>query len=294
MQGALALGAGVLYVGRHGTTAHVRPYDWDGRPIAAGFSFRGPAGEPCELVGMDVDEDRHLWVADRRANRVRVFTVFGREVATLGGAALSKADVRGGWSELSGLAWLPPLNEEDEGSLLVARGGWLRHAVQRVRRDGSWLASLRPKGDPLGKFRDVLAVAHREPWTYVAEGRPGRIQVFREGEFHFAFEVPARPGARFEPTGLAPLSDGRLVVACGGEDSALLLVDAAGRLVSVLAHGGRGDGEVLAPNDVVLEDGGSGRDARLAVIDRDAERVQVFTLAGRCFGELEQLPGQAL
>jgi hypothetical protein len=30
------------------------------------------------------------------------------------------------------------------------------------------------------------------------------------------------------------------------------------------------------------------------VIDRDGERVQVFTLEGRCHGELEVLPGRAL
>ena len=293
MQGALALAAGVLYVGRHETTAHVRPYDWDGRPIAPGFSFRGPEGEPCELVGLDVDEDRHLWVADRRSNSVRVFTIFGREVDSLGGTTLAGVDARGAWSELSGLAWQPPASEDDEGSLLVTRGGWLRHAVQRVSREGTWLASLRPKGDPLGKFHDVLAVAQAGPWTYVAEGRPGRIQVFREGDFHFSYTVPARPGAKFEPTGLAPLPDGRLVVACGGDDSALLLLDAAGRLISVLAHGGRADGEVLAPNDVVLEPGEGGASARLAVIDQDAERVQVFTLTGRCYGELDELPGRA-
>lgn len=294
MQGALALGAGVLYVGRHETTAHVRPYDWDGRPISAGFSFRGPGGEPCELVGLDVDEDRHLWVADRRSSRVRVFTVFGREVATLGEGSAAGVDVRGGWSDLSSLALQVPGNEQEESSLWIARGGWMRHAVQRVSLQGAWLQSLRPEGNPLGKFRDVLAVAHSTPWTYVAEGRPGRIQVFRDGEFHFAYSVPARPGARFEPTGLAPLSDGRLVVACGGDASALLLLDAAGRLQTVLAQGGRGDGEVLAPGDVVLEEGRDGGDARLAVIDQDAERVQVFTLTGRCFGELQDLPGRAL
>ena len=33
--------------------------------------------------------------------------------------------------------------------------------VQRYAPDGTWLDSLRPQGDPLGTFRDVLAVAHR-------------------------------------------------------------------------------------------------------------------------------------
>jgi hypothetical protein len=160
--------------------------------------------------------------------------------------------------------------------------------------DGRWLASLKPGGQPLGHFRDVRAVASRGRWIYVAEGKPGRIQVFRDGEFHFLFGVPVRPGGHFEPVGLAPLADDHLVVACGGEDSALIVVDPAGRHVRTLAGAGRDPGQVIEPNDVVAEQAEGGADARVAAIDRDAERVQVFTLAGRCYGELVELPGRAL
>jgi hypothetical protein len=118
--------------------------------------------------------------------------------------------------------------------------------------------------------------------------------VYRDGEFHFQFRVPVRSGGRFEPVGLAPLEDGRLVMACCGQDSALLVVDAAGRLVQVLAEGGREAGQVSEPNDVVAEGGSAGAEPRIAAIDMDAERVQVFTLAGRCYGELTDLPGRAL
>ena len=43
-QGSLCLRGGVLYVARHAQTAHVRPYDLDGRPLGPGYSFRGRGG----------------------------------------------------------------------------------------------------------------------------------------------------------------------------------------------------------------------------------------------------------
>ena len=295
MQEALALSNGVLYVGRHEQTAHVRPYDLDGRPLSGGFSFRGPGGDPCALAGLAVDEDHQLWVGDRLAGRVRGFTLFGREVASFGGVPEGSGDPRGALAGIRDLALARPGGDEEAAALLlVGRGGWRRHAVQLFTPDGHWSGSLRPCGDPLGHFRDVRAVATHGRMAYVAEGRPGRIQVYRDGEFHFLFRVPVRGGGHFEPVGLAPLEDGRLVLACGGQDSALLVVDPAGRLLQVLAEGGSGPGQVSEPNDVVAEGGSTAAEPRIAAIDLDAERVQVFTLAGRCYGELTELPGRAL
>ena len=302
MQGCLTLKQGVLYVGRHELTAHVRPYDLDGRALADGFSFRGREGEPVILSGLDIDADHHLWVADSAASQVRAFSVFGREVRAL--ATPGRAGLPGPGEERSadrderGALHAPVdvavASADDDPVLVIASGGWRRHAVQLFRSDGRWLASLRPEGNPLGRFNGVRSVAVRGRMTYVCETRAGRIQVFRDGEFHFAFSLPVAQAGRFEPVALAPLADGRLVVAAGGVHSGLLLVDAAGRLQRVLAERGEEAGQVFEPGDVVVEEGELERSSRIAVIDRDAERVQVFTLEGRCFGSLEQLPGQAL
>jgi len=291
MNGSLALSNGVLYVGRHEQTAHVRPFDLDGRALGPGFSFRGPAGEPCALSGLAVDCDHHLWVADGASPRVRAFSLFGREVAAFGGSANPFADERGALGSPAGLA----LEAGDEDAcLLVASSGRRRHAVQRFALDGRWLDSLRPEGSPLGRFNGVAGVAARGPMAYVCEARAGRIQVFRDGDFHFLIRVPVVVAGRFEPVAVAPLEDGRLVVATAGTHSSLLLLDSVGRLQRVLAECGDGPGQVREPGDVVLEDGPGQTQGRLAVIDQDGDRVQVFTLQGQCFGELEELPGQAL
>ena len=291
MQGSLALRGGVLYVGRYEQTAHVRPYDLDGRPLADGFSFRGPHGEPVTLGGLDVDEDHHLWVADSAARRIRTFSVFGREVGGFGGGDAKSRDERGALGSPVDVA---VAKDGDDPTLLVATAGWRRHAVQLFGGDGRWIGSLRPEGNPLGRFNGVRRVAVRGPMAYVCEARAGRVQVFRDGDFHFLFRLPARESGRFEPVALAPLEDGRMVLATGGTHSALLLVDPAGRLLRVLAERGPDAGRVLEPADVAVEEGGSERETRLAVVDRDADRVQVFTLEGRCYGALEVLPGQAL
>lgn len=289
MHGCLALSNGVLYVGRHEQTAHVRPYDLDGRALGPGFSFRGPAGEACTLVGVAVDDDHHVWVADGGSPQIRAFSLFGREVAAFGGSTNPFHDGRGDLGSPAGIA-LQPVGEET--AIVVGSSGRRRHAVQRFGRDGRWLDSLRPGGDPLGRFTGVASVAARGDLTFVCEAGARRVQVFRDGEFHFQFSVSG--AGVFEPRALAALEDGRLVVATAGASSSLLLLDAAGRLQRVLAEPGEGVGQVLEPGGVAVEEGASEGRTRLAVIDRDAERVQVFTLEGRCFGALDELPGQAL
>ena len=162
MRGCLALSHGVLYVGRHEQTAHVRPFDLDGRALGPGFSFRGPSGEPCALGGLAVDCDHHLWVADGARPSVRAFSLFGREVASFGGARNPFTDERGA---LGAPADIALEGEGEEATLLVASSGQRRHAVQRFSREGQWLGSLRPEGSPLRRFNGVAGVASRGALT---------------------------------------------------------------------------------------------------------------------------------
>lgn len=293
MSGRLALARRVLWVGRHAGAAHLRPYDLDGRALAAGFSFRDEEAGGSSVDGLAVDADRGLWVADGRAERVRRFTVFGGEVLTLAGLGGHVRDGRGSLAELTDLALLQDAEGERAPRLLVASGGWRRNALQILDEEGRWQDSLRSEGDPRERFRGLGAVAAAGRWIAAAEAGRGRVQVFRDGEFHFLVRPVPDSGAAGEISAVAVLEDGRLVVGLSGGErwSVLLLLDAAGRLLARLAEGGLGHGEVLDPRGLALEAGREDRDTRLAVLDRDAERVQVFSLDGRCFGELTELPG---
>jgi len=298
MVGSLALRSSLLYVGREEKTARVRVYDLDGHVVSGGFSFRDARLGRSVAAGIAVDEDRRLWVADTPASRVRRFTLFGREDGGLGldlDAPLAEGDAATlsvGNPDGPGLVRLPVAvaveGNGEEGRLAVGCDGERRHAVQLWDVERGYVLSPRPCGDPHGRYRGVRGVALLGRFLYVAEAQAGRLQVFRDGSFHFAFSVPAGGDARFEPVGVAPLSDGRMVVATTGRTDALLLVDSAGRLLRVLAESGDEEGRVRHPGDVVVEERASDAATRIAVIDQDAERVQVFTLEGRCYGAFRE------
>lgn len=288
--GALCLRKGVLYVSRCDQTGYVRPYDLDGRALSAGFAFRGRDGTPWNLGGIAVDADHQIWIGERDAQRVAAFSLFGREVKHVVGAPRERDDARGNLAEIVDVALTAV---EDEEQLVVASGGSRRHALQIFDVSGRCLQSLRPLGDPQAHFQGLSRVAAYERWLYVCERGAGRVQVFRDREFHFAFSVPAANG-RFEPVAIAGMAEGRMLIATGDANSALLLVDSAGRLLRVVAEAGALEAQVLDPVDVVVEQHEPESRARVAVLDQDAERVQVFSLAGRCHGALESLPGRAL
>ncbi len=293
MRGSLALSNGIVYVVRHARVAEVRSYDLDGAPQGVRFEIGqlgGSIGDRADAEGIAVDRDRRLWIADAASGAVRAFTVFGVEIAVVPGREPGEADQRGSIGRPVAVA---VDGVEDEMRLLVASAGERRHALQLFDRGGEWLASLRSRGDPQEQFRGLVRVAQRGRFAYACESGTGLVQVFRDGEFHCAFAVPQNPRAaeRLVPRAVAPLADGRLVVASSAEHGgALDLLDAGGRPLARLAGAGTGSGEVFEPTDVVVDEGEADRRSRVVVIDQDGDRVQVFTLEGLCYGSFADLP----
>ena len=294
MQGCLTFNNGVLYVGRHERTAHIRPYDLDGAPLGPGFHFGGPSSDrerSTWVGGLDVDAEHQVWIADGACERARAFNLFGTEVGGFGAQAGARQDSAGSLERVVDLC--VRVDEEREAEILVACGGRRRHAVQVFAPDGALLHSLRPVGNPEGRFRGVRGLSESGRWTCVAEGWERRVQVFRDRDYHFSFSLDVSGRQPFEPTAVVAVPDGRFVVAQGGERSAVTLVDAGGRALRVLAQSGLDTGSVFEPNDLAVEPNERDRDTRVAVIDRDGERVQVFTLEGVCYGAFESLPGES-
>ncbi len=289
MQGSLCLHRGVLWVGRHELTAHVRPFDLDGHPLGEGFSFRGEGGAPASAAGIAASGEHTLWIAETSGGRVQGFNVFGRETRALGRGLGAERDAPG---STAGALDVAVLEEEDEPARIVACfEGERRHGVQVFDPEGPWIESLRSEGSPLKTFTDARRLGVQGRLLYVCERRAGRVQVFRDGDFHFAFRVAAAPGHSFEPAAIEPLEDGNLLIATGGAASSVLLTDSTGRVLRVLAEHGEAEGQVFEPNDLAAEPVEPDAPRRFAVIDRDAERVQVLTLDGRCYGSFEGLPG---
>lgn len=286
MQGALAVKNGVLYVGRHAKTASVCAYDLDGHALETSFTFKDERVGRSTVSGLAIDEDRRVWVADRAAGRVRCFSLFGQELFTFGGEAGDLEDRRG---RIGVPVDVCVAGCDDELQVLVASDGLRRHALQWLHAETARVRSLAPQGDPRERFDRIHAVASAGRFLYACESRARRIQVYRDGEFHFLLRVPSARGDYVEPVAVAGVADGRVVVAVGGPQSALLLMDRAGRVDRVLAGPGSDSGCVSEPGDVDVEEGASDRTTRVVAIDRDGERVQVFTLEGTCYGAFEQL-----
>lgn len=279
MHGSVCIRNGIVYVGNHARTATVRTFDLDGHRLESGFSFGAAAHGAlgASATGLTVDDDHRVWVADPVGGCVRAFSLFGVEHAGL---------------SVAGAIDVAAAGVEDDQVLLVGSQRDGRRAVRLWRPGGEAVATLRSLGDPKRSFLDVVGVALLDRFVFVCEARPRRVQVFRDGEFHFAIEPPAVQTAGSarapEPRAVAALPDGRIVLALAGEPSALLLLDGAGRLVRVLAVHGNDDGAVFHPTDLALEDAGvDDRHKRLVVIDREGERVQVFTVAGTCYGAFD-------
>ncbi len=283
--GSLCLAGNVLYVGRQAKTAWVTSYDLDGRLLKLHFRFRDPRTGRSSAAGLAVDADHRIWVADSAAERLRSFTLFGREIVTLGGDSLDGEDRAG---SIGTPVDVLTLGRDEDLEIVVASAGERRHAVQYLNVEHGRSRSLRPLGDPDESFQGVVRLAFHDPYLWICERRARRIQVFRGGEFHYAFRIPLARGGFAEPAGLAPLEDGRVAVAVCGETSGVLLVDRSGRVLDVLAEGGEEGGKVFEPCAVVLERGTTDRRARVAVLDRGGDRIQLFNLEGRCYGSFAE------
>lgn len=287
MQGCLALARGLLLVGDHAKTARVRVFDLGGRELDLSFSFRDRAVGRSVVAGLSVDDDRSILAADTPADRVRRFSFFGREVGGIGGAVTDGPRPE---HVLPGLVAQPVdvevRGDRDQGWVAIACGGARRHALQLFEPDLSFRASLAARGDPGRPFRGLCRLASAGELLFAAEALGRCVQVFRSGTFLFAFHLADARGEHFEPSALAALGDGRLVVGCSAPRSALFLLDGAGRVIRQLAGEGEEEGSVQLPSDVVVEQEAEDRHARMFVIDRDGVRVQVFTLEGRCLGAI--------
>ena len=228
---------------------------------------------------------------------MRAFTLFGQQVVDIGDTDWREGERQGGHGAADSLGLLGTPNDvlirgvDEELHVVVCSAGMRRHAVQVFHAHAGRVRSLRPLGDPRGQFHAASGLAGDDDLLYVCERGAGRVQVFKDDEFHFAIQIAVAGAAKFEPVAAALLPDGRSVIATAGEASSLLLVGRSGRLLRVLAGAGSESGCLTHPGDVVIARGHDDHDTRVLVIDQDGDRVQVFTLEGRCFGAFTALTG---
>ncbi len=290
MHGSLCLAHGVLYVGRHAKSASVTAYDLDGRRLQTIANFRDERTGRSSAAGLSVDADRRLWVADHGGARVLAFSLFGVEVVHLPSAS-SEADRPGA---LGRPVDVLALGSDEELVVVVASGGRRRHAVQVMEPDGGRHLSLRPLGDPQARFEEVVALAPRgEKELLVLEAAARRVQIFRGGHFHYSVDLQPLLDDAW-PSALAVTPEGSMAVAArqepgGQHPGGVWLLDDNGRVEAQIAAAGPGEGQVQDASALAFEPADGLQPARWFVMDQTGDRVQVFTVEGRCYGAFPAL-----
>ncbi|MCP5021239.1 MAG: hypothetical protein GY930_05630 [bacterium] len=285
MQGSLCQANGVLYVGRHAKSASITAFDLDGRLLQRIADFKDETVGRSSASGICVDADHRLWVADGPAGSVRGFTLFGKQIAHLGADAREE-DQRGA---LGVPVDVLATGEDEELVLVVASAGIRRHAVQVLDPGGGRTLSLRPLGDPHGRFQEVCALAARGgKELLVLESKVARIQVFRGGDFYFSIPLP-QGSDQGRPRAMSVAPNGRIVVALGGPAAGVVVLDDEGCVFNQVALTGEAEGQVEDPCGLAIAPRDGAQAERVFVLDRFGDRVQVFTLDGNCYGAFPAL-----
>lgn len=313
--GGLYLHEGVLFVAGYDKPGSIRAFDLDGRRLDPGAVLeRTGSGSAPAISGLAVDADRKLWVADSGSGLVRCLSLFGKEAGSFAPQGKPLEQPLGG--QLGGqLGVNAPIDvalaqSSKYTGVFAAIPGRRVGAVALYLPDGSLLQTLRSEGDPQAPFRRVVRIATHGELLFVVEAGARRVQVFRAGEFHYSFPAgrlgESSVASEGRPRALASVGDGRLVMAVepvgeGDNDcevgadrnSGLFVLSERGGAEARLAGPGCGEGEIDHPVDVVVESvlawehesqGDLDRRRRVVVLDQDGGRIQVFSLAGRCFG----------
>ena len=151
-------------------------------------------GELIWPVGIAIDSDENIYIADEWMNRISIFTNSGhflRNWSTQGD---------GEFNRTSGIAF--DLNDD----VYVADS--LNHRVRKFTKDGEYILQFGSFGDGPGELNAPWGVAvDDEGSVYVADHKNHRVQKFdANGEFVASLAVTARVGGSSTAPAMLPLT----------------------------------------------------------------------------------------
>lgn len=255
-----------LSVGPDGTIAVADPdafsvhvYDVAGRRYRRlNEADGGPLLAP---VGVAIDLERRIYVADSSRAAVFRYDAEGRWIDTLGRDRLLRP---------TGLAF-----DRDARVLYVV--DTLAHRIVGFDKAGNVVVEFGQRGRGDGEFNYPVAIAvDRSGRLYVTDSLNFRIQVFdRTGRFLFAFGGSGTAPGRFDKAkGIALDADGHIYVVEGLHD-VIQVFDAEGRLLTVVGTTGTGPGEFGLPAGIHID-----RDNRILIADSANHRIQILRYLG--------------
>lgn len=224
-------------------------------------------GQVSRPWGLCVDREGNIIVADRRNNRIQIFTSRG-EFKTMFG---SKGTGPGEFDLPAGIT------TDTYGRIIVIDKD--NHRVQIFTSSGNFILKFGSFGKECGQFQYPWDVAVNTVGNIVVtDTRNHRIQLFTsDGTYitKFVFEG-ANPAKMLKgpttPRGVCFTTSGNIIVS-DFENHRLLMVDPTlSKVLHCVGREGSGIGELNRPSGIVTDD-----DGRIIVADSKNHRVLVFT-----------------
>lgn len=240
-------------------TARVQSYDLNGEHT--GTTFTTPDFRNGRPSGLGVDRDGNLIVADSHYHTVRIYSLEGRELRSLGGI---------GGKEPGQYGYISDCVQDADGNYFVSEFGQTDR-ITKLDADGKFVRCWGTNGTGDGEFERVRAMAiGPDGLLYVVDACNHRVQVFdRDGRFVRAFGgAGTGPGQFAYPYDLAFGPAGDLYVVERG-NCRVQKLSRDGVPLASWGQPGRGDGQLADPWALAVD-----RHGRVHVIDTENHRVQ--------------------
>jgi DNA-binding beta-propeller fold protein YncE len=239
-------------------TARIQVFDTDGQYIDG---WRTPVCERGKPVGVGIDRDGRLLVADTHYYRLLVYSPQGELVQTIGGANGRKPGEFG---------LVTDAVQDSQGNYYIAEYGDFDR-IQKFTRDGKFLTQWGGHGSQPGQFARPQGMdIDEEDHVWVADSCNHRVQVFdSQGKLLQVWGTEgSEPGRLYFPYGLVLAPEGAVYV-CEYGNHRVQKFTRDGRSLGCWGSEGRGPGQLFNPWAMVRDSQG-----RIHVLDTNNHRVQ--------------------
>ena len=238
--------------------------DTEGNPINEWGDFGGKLGEFYNPLGVDVDENGVIYVADQNNNRIQMFDLDGNFVNAMG------VD-----QKTPGYFYFPSGITIVNHYVYVADGG--NNRIQKFNQDGTFLLSWGVSGMDSGQFNHPNGIDGDSFGNiFVVDSYNHRVQKFDpNGAFLISWGGNgAEEGKFYIPRGLAIDHNDNIFIVDSGNNR-IQKFNSSIEMIKSWGVYGSGDGQFSNPNGIAVDSNGN-----VFVADMYNSRVQKFNNDG--------------
>jgi DNA-binding beta-propeller fold protein YncE len=232
------------------------------------FKYIGNEGQGAlsKPLGLDIDPEGNLYVADNTAKRITVYNKDGKFLRALGGKKV--------FSRPTGLALSP-----DGSKVYVVDTGGIETDKHQViifdAKSGEVLDTVGKRGTNDGEFNLPLQITVANDGTfYVVDGGNFRVQAFNpDNSFKLKWGTVGRRLGQFSrPKGITTDKDGNIYVIDAAFGNFQIFNDKGQLLMHVGDRGGAGaPGEYMLPSGVDVDE-----DGRVYMVDQFFRKLDIY------------------